>query len=128
MTEVRSELGSEAESSGNVVRAVWGLLLIWTGSVVFLHWGWGLGALGAGVILLGAQAVRRYRRLEVDRFGLIAGALLLICGAGSLLEVAIDLFPLLIVAAGLGLLVSAWASRTRHGAGAGLEAHPHAKL
>ena len=95
---------------------------------MFLHWGWGLGALGAGVILLGAQAVRRYRRLEVDRFGLIAGALLLICGAGSLFQVAIDLFPLLIVAAGIGLLISAWASRARHGAGPGLEAHSHAKL
>lgn len=121
MAEVRSEGASEAEWSKDVARAVWGLLLIWTGSVAFLRWGWGVGFVGAGAILLGAQAVRRYRRLEVDRFGLIAGALLLLCGAGSLAQVAIDLFPLLIIAAGIALLVSTWTSR-RHGARPGLQA------
>ncbi len=114
MAEVHSEVVSEVESSRNVARAVWGLLLIWTGAAIFLRWGWGVGAVGAGGILLGAQAVRRYQRLEVDRFGLIAGALLVLSGAGSLFQVAIDLFPLVIIAAGIVLLVSTWTSRARH--------------
>ncbi len=123
MAEVHSEVASEVESSRNVAKAVWGLLLIWTGAAVFFRWGWGVGAVGAGAILLGAQALRRYRRLEVDRFGLIAGALLVLCGAGSLFQVAIDLFPLVIVAAGIVLLVSTWTSRARHAQGGPPELH-----
>ncbi len=130
MAEVHSEAASEVESSRNVARAVWGLLLIWTGAVVFLHWGWGVGFAGAGAILLGAQAVRRYRRLPVDGFGLIAGALFVVCGAGSLFQVAIDLLPLLIIAAGIGLLVSTWTSRPRHTPGGrpDLQAPSHPRL
>lgn len=121
MAEVHPEIASEVESSRSVATVVWGLLLIWTGVVVFLHWGWGVGALGAGAILIGAQLVRSSRRLAVDRFGVVAGALLVISGAGSLFEVAIDLFPLLIIAAGIALLVSSWTARARHGTGAGPE-------
>jgi hypothetical protein len=130
MADVHHEVASEVESSRNVARAVWGLLLIWTGAAVFLRWGWGVGAVGAGAILLGAQALRRYRRLEVDRFGLIAGALLVLCGAGSLFQVAIDLFPLVIVAAGIVLLVSAWTSRVRHSQDerSGVQAPSHPRL
>jgi hypothetical protein len=115
MAEVQPEVSSGAESK-NVARAVWGLLLVWTGTALFLRWGGGVGAVGAGVILLGAQAVRRYRGLAVDGLGLVAGALLVLWGVGSLYEVAIDLFPLVIIAAGLVLLVSAW-SRARHTGG-----------
>ncbi len=114
MAQLQPEVASGAESSKNVGRAVWGLLLIWVGTAVFLRWDGSVGAVGAGAILLGAQAVRRYRRLAVDTFGLIAGALLVLWGVGSLFEVAIDLFPLLIIAAGIVLLVSAWSPRTRH--------------
>lgn len=123
MAEVHPGVATEVESSGNVARVVWGLLLIWTGAVVFLHWGWGVGFVGAGAILLGAQAVRRYLRLKVDGFGLTAGALFVICGVGSLFQVAIDLFPLLIIAAGIVLLVSTWTSRARHASGARPDLH-----
>jgi hypothetical protein len=125
---VSSEVVSEVESSRRVARAVWGLLLIWMGAAVFLRWGWGVGAVGAGAILLGAQAVRRYRRLAVDVFGLIAGALLVVSGAGSLFRVAIDLFPLLIVAAGVVLLVSAWTTRARPAPGGRSELHAPPRL
>jgi len=130
MAELHTEVARDVVSSRDVARAVWGLLLIWTGAAVFLRWGWGVGAVGAGGILLGAQAVRRYRLLEVDRFGLIAGALLVLCGAGSLFQVAIDLFPLVIIAAGVVLLVSTWTSRARHTPGGrpDLQAPSHPRL
>ncbi len=98
MAEVHPEVASEVEPSTNVARAVWGLLLIWTGAAVFFRWGWGVGAVGAG-------------------------ALLVLCGAGSLFQVAIDLFPLVIIAAGIVLLVSTWSSRARHAQGGPSELH-----
>ena len=113
MADVHSEVSNETPSR-NVARAVWGLLMIWTGAVLLLNWGWGVGLIGAGAILLGAQVARRYLRLKVDGFGLIAGALFVIGGAGSLFQVPIDLFPVLCILAGIGLIVSAWTARTRH--------------
>ncbi len=113
MADMHSEVATE-DLSKSIARVVWGLLLIWTGAVVFLNWGWGVGFVGAGAILLGAQAVRRYLRLKVDGFGLVAGAFFVICGAGSLLKVAIDLFPVFCILAGVALLVSTWTARRRH--------------
>ena len=113
MADVHSDVATE-DSSRRIARVVWGLLLIWTGAVVLLNWGWGVGFLGAGDILLGAQVARRHLRLRIDGFGLVAGALFVICGAGSLFGVAIDLFPVVCILAGVALLVSTWTARTRH--------------
>ncbi len=112
MADVKPEVATE-DSSNRIARVVWGLLLIWTGAVVLLQWGWGVGFIGAGAILLGAQAVRRYQQLEVDWFGLVAGALFVVCGAGSLFQVPINLFPVLCILAGVALLVSTWTARAR---------------
>jgi hypothetical protein len=112
MADVKPEIVTESSSS-RIARVVWGLLLIWTGAVVLLQWGWGVGFTGAGAILLGAQAVRRYLRLEMDGLGLVAGALFVVCGVGSLFQVPIDLFPVLCILAGVALLVSTWSARAR---------------
>ncbi len=110
--------------SAKVATAVWGLLLIWTGATLLLHWSWGVGLVGAGAILLGAQAVRRYLRVKVDGFALVAGALLVVCGVWNMFSVAIDIVPLLCIGAGIALLLSL---RTAKGAGRapeGRELHP----
>jgi hypothetical protein len=96
-----------------VATAVWGLLLIWTGAALLLHWGWGVGLVGAGVVLLVAQAVRSYLDLRVDGFGLVAGAVLVICGLGNLTRVAVDVVPVLFIVAGIALVASIWPSRGR---------------
>jgi hypothetical protein len=126
MTDVNSAAAPE-ELSRSVARGVWGLLLIWTGAVVLLQWGGGVGFVGAGAILLGAQAVRRYLRLKVDGFGLVAGALLVISGAGGLFQLPIGLFPVLCILAGVALLVSIWTARARRASGgpADLQAPSH---
>ncbi len=77
--------------SAHVARAVWGLLLIWTGAALLARWGWRVGLLGAGAILLGAQAVRRYLRVKIGAFGLVAGALLVVCGVWNDSELAVEL-------------------------------------
>ncbi len=112
MPDALSSVPSE-ELSKNVARVVWGLLLIWTGAAVLLHWSWGVGLVGAGAILLAAQAFRSYRRVNVDRFGLVAGLLLVVCGVWNLSELPVDLLPLLCIVAGIVLLFSTWRG-TRH--------------
>ncbi len=129
MPDARSQVSS-GELSNTVARVVWGLLLIWTGAAVLLHWGWGVGLVGAGAILLGAQAFRRSRRVDVDRFGLVAGLLLVVCGVWRMFDVAVELVPLLFIAAGIALLVStriARGARGAPGARADLHAPPQAR-
>jgi hypothetical protein len=108
-------------ASRDVARVVWGLLLIWLGAALAVRWSWGVGLVGAGAILLGAQAYRWLAGLRLDGFGLVAGLALLIAGVSSLLRVTVALVPLLCIAAGVVLLVSAWTAHRRHGAG--LHAH-----
>ncbi len=123
MQEARHEVSGEELFSRKVATAVWGLLLIWIGAALLLHWGWGVGLLGAGAILLVAQAVRRSRRVKVDGFGLAVGVVLVACGIWNLFDVALELAPLLCIGFGIALLVSVWtAKRPRH-AGEGRELH-----
>lgn len=115
MEEARHEVSSE-EVSRNVARAVWGLLMIWIGAALLLHWSWGVGLLGTGVILLVAQAVRAYRRLKVEGFGLVMGLLLVVCGIWNMFNVALELAPLVCIGFGIALLVSIWTGKgTRRG-------------
>ena len=123
MPDARSNLSSEGVSN-NVARAVWGLLLIWTGAALLLHWRWGVGLVGAGTILLAAQAVRRYLRVRIDGFGLVAGSMLVLCGVWSMFDVAFELVPLVCIGAGTALLVSIWsARRARRASGGPPELH-----
>ena len=125
MQEALHEVSGD-ELSRKVATAVWGLLLIWIGSALLLHWSWGVGLLGAGAILLGAQAVRRYRRVKVDGFGRVVGSLLVVCGIWNMFDVVLALAPLLCIGFGIALLVSAWTAKTRHtDEGRELHAHSH---
>ncbi len=114
---------SSEEISRRVASTVWGLLLIWIGAALLLHWSWGVGLLGAGVILIGAQAVRRFRQVKVDGFGLVVGALLVVCGIWNMFDVALELVPLLCIGFGIALLVSVWTAKGARHAGEGRELH-----
>jgi hypothetical protein len=123
MPDARPDVSSE-DLSKSVARVVWGMLLIWTGAALLLHWSWGVGLVGAGAILMAAQAFRRYRRLKIDGFGLVVGFLLVACGVWILFDVAVELAPLLCIGAGIALLVSTWtARRTRRESGGGADIH-----
>ncbi len=112
--------------SKKVASAAWGLLLIWMGMALLLRWSWGISLVGAGVILLGAQAARRYLRIPVEGFGLVAGLLLVLCGVWNMFEVALDLVPLLCIGAGIALLASVWRSKGERRASDGHELHASA--
>lgn len=124
MQEERHDVSSE-DVSRSVARAVWGLLLIWTGAALLLHWSWGVGLVGAGAILLAAQGARRYLRVKLDGFGLVAGVLLVVCGVWNTFDVALELVPLLSIGAGIALLVSIWAARGTRRASEERKLHAH---
>ncbi len=109
--------------SAKVATAVWGLLLIWTGAALLLHWSWGVGLVGAGAILLGAQAVRKYLRVKIDGFALVAGTLLVLCGVWNMFDVALELVPLLCIGAGIALLLSIRTAKRTEPAPEGRELH-----
>ncbi len=104
---MQGEHHANGQVSAKVAKAVWGLLLIWTGAALLLHWSWGVGLVGAGVVLVGAQALRGILGARIEGFGLVAGVLLVLCGVWDLLDVAVDLMPLLAIAGGIALLLSA---------------------
>jgi hypothetical protein len=127
MPDTRSDVSSE-HASRNVARAVWGVLLIWVGAALLLEWSWAVGLVGVGAILLAAQGYRGLSRLKVDRFALVAGLLLVVCGVWRMLDLAVELVPLLFIAAGIVLLASIWTGRGARAAGgerADLEAPSH---
>ena len=92
----------------------WGMLFIWIGTAFLLNIGWGTGFLGIGIIMLGVQLGRMRFNLPMEGFGLVAGAVFVVTGAWELLKAKMGqepvpggLWPILSIAAGVALLVSA---------------------
>ncbi len=82
-----------------------GLFLIWVGVAFWLELvGWGL--IGAGVIALGDQAVRKCLRIKVEGSWVFVGALLVLAGAGKQFGTELPLAPILLIVAGIAILVS----------------------
>lgn len=97
----------------------WGLLLIWIGLALMLDLGWGVGLLGVGAILLGAQATRAYAGHKLDWFGIGIGVCFAVAGVSQLYGLQLDespisvwLVPGLLILAGLAALASAWQQRS----------------
>jgi hypothetical protein len=111
MPDAREVVSSEDTSSRRLAKAGWGVLLIWAGAALLLHLGWGVVLIGAGAIALAVQALRGYLGLRLDRFGIVAGAILVLCGVWNLFDVSVQLVPLLCIGAGIVLLASTWAAR-----------------
>ncbi|MDC0325531.1 hypothetical protein OAM01_02120 [bacterium] len=81
-----------------------GLFLIWVGIAFWLDLvGWGL--IGAGVITLGDQAVRRFLRIKVEGNWVFVGVLL-VCSGFRKIQTEFPLVPLLLILAGVALLIS----------------------
>lgn len=87
--------------------AGWGLFFIWIGLALLLNVGWGVGLIGVGIIILGAQASRRYLALKLDGFWVVVGFLFVVGGVWELFNVQLALVPLLCIVAGVALLASA---------------------
>ncbi len=88
-----------------------GLLLIWIGIAFWLDLvGWGL--IGAGVIALGDQALRKCLRIKLEGSWVFVGVLLVLAGVGHL-GPEFPLAPILLIVAGTAILMSLLRSKPR---------------
>jgi hypothetical protein len=102
-------MNEQAAIASKIAGASFGLFLVWVGASFLVQWGPGIGLLGIGVIILGAQLVRTFFDLAAEWFWVIVGALFLAAGASNLSGVPLpwsSLFPIFLIAVGAGLIFS----------------------
>jgi hypothetical protein len=85
----------------------WGLFFVWIGVALLSNFGWAIGLLGVGVIILGTQITRKPLALKVDKFWAVVGSLFILGGIWEWFKIQVGLVPILCIAVGLALLVSA---------------------
>jgi hypothetical protein len=86
----------------------WGLFLIMIGGFALVKGvPEGTWLIGAGLIMLGLNAVRLMVGIRASWFTLIVGTIALLSGLGSVLGIDIPVGPLLIVLIGLAIIVRA---------------------
>ena len=92
----------------------WGLLLLMTGILMLLprhtvpEGGW---LLLAGLILLGASAVRYATHLKVSAFVIALGLLAVAAGASAIAGLDLPLFAAFLVLLGASIVVRSWVAR-----------------
>jgi hypothetical protein len=113
MEEVVRDRGRSPDAGGRsglprkLDAAGWGALFIWVGLSWILGWGTGALLLGASVVILGIQIVRRALHLSVEVFSLFVGLCLAVAAVWNLARFRADLVPVLFILAGVVLLTSA---------------------
>lgn len=90
----------------------WGLFFIWIGLAFLLNLAWGIGLLGVGVLMVGKQMARKYLGLQFETFWFVVGAFFILGGVWESFSLRISLIPILCIAAGAGLLVSALVAKS----------------
>ena len=91
----------------------WGLFFIWVGVALIAGLGWGAGFLGVGILTLSVQVARKFLRVGAEPFWIVVGALFVAGGVAEFLTLELNLLPVLLIVAGLGLVISALRQHTR---------------
>ena len=105
-------LGNREHSHRQLSAIAWGLLFIWVGVAVLFSVGWGYGLLGVGVIILMAQLAHLVvGEFRLDWFSIIVGVIFLLGGVWSVFSIQVGLVPVLCIAAGVALMLSALTKR-----------------
>ena len=97
---------------GKIEAAGWGLFFVWLGVATITKVGWDTGFIGVGIIILLGQVARWYLSVRTQRFSILLGCLFVLGGVWGLLPVQFALAPILCVAVGLVILVSAITRRS----------------
>jgi hypothetical protein len=99
--------------------AGWGLLLLWSGTLMLLPGDlgvlWHVWLVGAGAILLGASIVGLALRLRPTWGTIVLGVVGLVSGIGGLAGVSIPVIGLAVIVSGLVLVLTAVRSRVTAG-------------
>ena len=92
----------------NIDAIGWGALFIWWGLTLLIKFPAGVGLIGVGLILLAASAARYFQGIHVSGFTTTIGVLALVWGglelAGTVLPLALPIFPILLIVLGLMVL------------------------
>ena len=91
--------------------AGWGLFFLWIGIALLTNLNWGVGILGAGVLVLGEQVARKCMALKLETFWTVVGTLFILGGIWGLFNVRVSLVAILCIVAGAVLLLSALLSK-----------------
>lgn len=97
----RNEIAERIDSAG------WGLFVLWVGVSLLLDVGWGIGFLGVGILTLSLQVLRRSLGLGFEGFWVLVGSGFTLAGIGELRTIDVSLIPILLMAFGVFVLVSA---------------------
>ncbi|UCC85006.1 MAG: hypothetical protein JSW46_08870 [Gemmatimonadota bacterium] len=103
--EIRAPAG-KGDLEGKLSVVGWGLFIMWIGIVFLASISAWVALLGIGVITLGIQVVRKGVGLALEGFWLIVGSLFVLGAIWDLLGTTVPLLPILLIAAGVGLVVS----------------------
>jgi len=118
MEEKNNESGSgstplnKAVSAGTLSAVGWSLFLVWLGIVLLVEFSMGIVMLGVGGITLGMQMARKYFGMDFERTWITVGLIFTLGGVWEVLDLKLPLIPLVLIAAGIVLLVSALRKNT----------------
>jgi hypothetical protein len=102
---------AEKESlNGRLELIGWGLFLVMLGGAAVVPQDrvpQGMWSIGAGLIMLGVNAVRLYYGIKLNGFTVFVGAVSLASGIGQYLGVELPILPILIVLIGANMLLRA---------------------
>ena len=102
MTPAKRELNHRLETIS------WGLFLIMLGGFALLRAvPEGTWLIGAGVIMLGLNAVRLLLGIRIGWFTVILGTVALLSGLGSVYGISIPVGPILVILIGLAIILRA---------------------
>lgn len=105
---IRSEDPGKKELNSRLETVGWGLFLIMLGGFALVpDVPEGTWLIGAGLIMLGLNAIRLLVGIRPSWFTLILGTIALLAGLSSVLGVDIPVGPILIILIGLAVIVRA---------------------
>ncbi len=111
---VEEEHGRQRRRTNDQLEAIgWGLFFVWVGVAALADVGWGAWLIGVGVITLGGEiAHQAVGGIKLDIFWTIVGLLFLLGGIWVLFDIRVELIPILVIAAGVAVILSALRSGT----------------
>ena len=100
------------ERTRQIDSGAWAVFFIWIGLVMLAGLRWASFLVGVGVLIVGAQAVRRQQGLKIEVSGVIVGLIILAAGVWDLVAVPLPLLPLILIVLGGYLLWKTFSPKT----------------
>jgi hypothetical protein len=108
---------SQKAVSRRLDELAWALFLILIGAIWLLPAGTvpeGAWLVGAGIILLGINAVRSLKGIKMSGFAIVLGVVALVAGLGHLAGVKVPVFAILFILIGASIILRQLVAKTPH--------------